>query len=87
MIKKEKNNLSFSKKLDIYYKHIITMKPKTQKQMLINQLAQLFPKNMEATLSDEQETMIKIVAQIENLKDTQNKIKQILTNANNGTNN
>lgn len=63
------------------------MKPKTKKQMLINQLAQLFPKNMEATLSDEQQTMINIVVQIENLKDTQNKIKQILTNANNGTNN
>ena len=58
------------------------MKPKTQKQILIHQLVQLFPKNMEATFTEEQETMIKIVAQIERLKETQSHIQNILDNAN-----
>jgi hypothetical protein len=55
------------------------MKPKTQKQMLINQLAQLFPKNME-DFTEEQLIMIEIAAQIEKLKENQKDIQKIIDN-------
>jgi hypothetical protein len=55
------------------------MKPKTQKQMLIHQLAQLFPKNME-DFTEEQLIMIEIAAQIEKLKENQKDIQKIIDN-------
>ena len=61
----------------------------TKKQMLIHQLAQLFPKNMETTkFSEQEEIMIDIIFQLEQLRKTQIEIKAIILNQiSNGPNN